>query len=157
MSSLDRAIATSSRLKEALDNEVVEARQERVLLRKFDVEGLLARATKRGEFNAHVLKLEQELADHLRVVGQDLGLTEVSLASLAAKRPVEGGRLSSILGDVRALAGALAELDELNRRLAQRATACVRGYLGAVTAQPAGYDRHGGAPKVTASTFSGRA
>jgi hypothetical protein len=157
MPSLDRAIATSRSLKEALDGEVVRAQGERVLLRKFDVEGLLARATMRGEFNASVVSLEQELALHLREAGRVLGLEEVTLATLAQKAPRETSALSAILAEVRALAGALAELDELNRRLAQRATACVRGYLNAVSSDPAGYDRRGSAPSVAGSTFSGRA
>lgn len=157
MKSLERAIATSQTLKEALDGEVARAQGERVLLRKFDVEGLLARATLRGEFNAQVVNLEQTLADDLREAGRDLGLHEVTLGTLAARAPVQTAALSEVLGEVRALAGALTELDELNRRLAQRATACVRGYLSAVTGDPKGYDRHGSAPAVAGSTFSGRA
>ncbi len=157
MDNIERAIATSQRLKAALDAEVVRAQGERILLRKFDVEGLLARATMRGEFNAEVLRLEQQLAQHLKDAGSELGLSEVTLETLARKAPAETAILREALAEVRALAGALSELDDLNRRLAQRATACVRGYLSAVTGSSAGYDKRGTAPAVTASTFSGRA
>src|SRR5262245_15784764 len=113
MHSLERAIATCHQLKAALDAEVGRAQGERVLLRTFDVEGLLARATLRGEFNGQVLRFEQELANQLREAGQALGLQEVTLETLASKAPEPAAQLSDALAEVRALAGALSELDEL--------------------------------------------
>lgn len=154
---LERAIHTCDALKGALDQEIVRAQGERTLLRKFDVEGLLKRATLRGEFNAEILALEQTLARHLKDAGEQLGLPEVTLASLRGKEPEVTDRLSGTLDEIRALAGALSELDTLNKRLAQRATTYVRGYLNAVMPAPSLYDRHGAAPALVGSTFSGSA
>jgi len=84
----------------------------------------------------------EELArilDHPRV----LGLTEVTLEKLRALAPRQGEALSRILSDVRALAGALQEVDRLNLQLAGRALACVRGYVEALQPTPRAYDRRG--------------
>jgi hypothetical protein len=51
--------------------------------------------------------------------------------------------LAHILAEVRALAGALQEIDRLNLALAGRALACVRGYVEALQPKPRAYDRRG--------------
>ena len=56
---------------------------------------------------------------------------------------------------MRALAAALQELDALNRLLASRALACVRGYVNALTGPPTAYDRRGASTSSTL-TSAGR-
>jgi hypothetical protein len=158
MEQLARAIATTQKLQAALEAEVERAQGERHLIRRFDVPGLLASAQKRGEFNVHLAGLEKALQGELATVGEELGITEVTLEALRAHAPEATGRLSLALSEVRARAAALRELDDLNRKLAQRASACVRGYLGAVLpAAPSAYDRRGEVARPGATTFHGRA
>ncbi len=156
MESFERAFSLARELKAALDAEVTRAQGERVLIRNFDVQGLFKRAAMRGDFNSDLLRLQGALGKALEVVGEELELPEVSLESLGRAVPTEARRLSALLAEVRALACALGELDDLNRRLALRASACVRGYLNTV-APPATYDRRGAAPAMPTTTFSGRA
>ncbi len=60
--------------------------------------------------------------------------------------------MSGTLGEIRALSGALRELDVFNRTLCERALACVRGYVNAVRPTPTAYDRRGARPKAAAAT-----
>jgi hypothetical protein len=158
MEELERAITTTETLRAALEAEVGRARHERVLIRTFDVQGLLERATARGELNALVAALERDLAGHLAGAGRALGLEEVTLEALAARAPEPAARLAASLAEVRSCAAALAELDDLNRSLTQKALACVRGYLNAVMPVASAYDRRGaGTTAAEGTTYSGRA
>lgn len=141
--SLPHAVIVAARLRDALAAEVEEARGERRLLRTLDSAALLARATARAAFLAESQGLERELAAHLARAAGALGLATLTLDGLAAAAPAEGGALARTLGEVRALAGALHEIDALNRALAGRALACVRGYVDAVAPTPRAYDRRG--------------
>jgi hypothetical protein len=141
--SLELAAATAAKLRDALAAEVESARGERRLLRGLDSAALLARATARAAFLAEAQRLERETAAHLTRASQALGLREVTLDAIARAAPVEGGLLARTLGEVRALAGALSEIDRLNLALASRAIACVRGYVEAVSPTPRAYDRRG--------------
>jgi hypothetical protein len=154
MQHLERAIEIGAGLKAALEAEVVRAQGERVLVRQFDVDGLFKRATQREAFNAEVVRLQQALATELREIARYHGLEQVTLESLGALAPEPAGRLSAVLAEVRALAGALAELDDLNRKLAHRASACVKGYLQALSIRTSGYDRRGAVAPAASSTFS---
>jgi hypothetical protein len=140
---LEHAVATAAGLRDVLAREVESAREERRLLRKLDASGLFARAAQRGAFLAEAQRLEGELAAHLARAAAALGIREVTLDALRAAAPEVGGRLSDVLGEVRALAGSLAELDRLNHALAQRALSCVRGYVQALAPAPSAYDRRG--------------
>lgn len=140
---LENALETAGRLRDALAAEVENSRGERQLLRGLDTAGLFARAAQRTSFLADVARLERELAVSLaRAVGT-LGLTEVTLARLRELAPLQGQALTDIMADVRALAGALREIDRLNLQLAGRALACVRGYVDALQPKPRAYDRRG--------------
>src|SRR5438552_3397597 len=78
-----------------------------------------------------------------------LGLAgAVTLEALQSRLPVEGKRMSGLLAEVRALAAALAELDELNRMLGQRALSYVRAHLAVLSPKPAAYDRRGSGATV---------
>jgi len=140
---LENALEKAGDLRDALAAEVENARRERLLLRGLDVAGLFARAAQRGAFLAEVARIERELAIALSRATGTLGLTEVTIERLRAVAPREGEALARILSDVRALAGALQEIDRLNLQLAGRALACVRGYVEALRPTPRAYDRRG--------------
>ena len=140
---LEEAIDAALRLRDALAAEVERARAERHLLRSLDARALFTRAAERGAFLAEVARLEREVASALAAAGGALGLREVTVAALRLRAPAEGDALARALGEVRALAGALGELDALNLALANRALACVRGYVNAVTPPATAYDRRG--------------
>jgi hypothetical protein len=151
---LEHAVATAAGLRDVLAREVESAREERRLLRKLDVSGLFSRAAQRGAFLAEAQRLEGELAGHLARAAATLGLRQVTLDGLRDAAPEEGGRLSAVLGDVRALAGSLSELDRLNHALASRALASVRGYVHALAPAPSAYDRRGGRPLATSGALA---
>ena len=140
---LENALEKAGSLRDALAAEVENARGERQLLRRLDAGGLFARAAQRAEFVAEVARIERDLALSLSRAAGTLGLTEVTLERLRALAPREGEALSRILSDVRALAGALQEIDKLNLQLAGRALTCVRGYVEALRPRPRAYDRRG--------------
>ena len=157
MQNIERAIATSQALAEVLQEEVARARSQRELIQNFDSQALLDRATERESFNRIVNELQLELATHLRAVGAEFGLEAVTVDSLAQVASEPAGRLVSSLANIRAEASTLKELDTLNRQLAQRANAMVRGYLAALTGNSATYNQRGETRPHTGSTYSGRA
>ncbi len=140
---LEEAHATAEALRRTLAAEVERARRERSALRTLDSDRLFESAAQRAAFNAGVADLEARLADALGRAADRLGLGEVTMARLSAHAPAEAAALSRVLADVRALAGALAELDRLNLMLAGRALACVQGYLTALAPPSQAYDRRG--------------
>ncbi|HET6281116.1 MAG TPA: flagellar export chaperone FlgN [Polyangia bacterium] len=145
MDKLDQAISITDQIRKALEAEVNRAREQRALIRVMDVEGLVRRATLRAEFNTSVGQLQQQLTVQLGAVAAELGLPEMTVEALGRHLPGSAERLADSLAAIRALAGALAELDDLNRLLGQRALSYVRAYLGAVNPTPAAYDRRGSA------------
>jgi hypothetical protein len=150
MDHLENAIAISGQIRDALSAEVERARAERALIRAMDVEGLLRRATARGEWNALCNQRQAQLSAELAQAGRVHGLSEVTLDRLRGVAPAATDRLAQAFAEVRALAAALAELDDLNRALGQRALSFVRAYLGALNPRPAAYDRRGFAPGASA-------
>lgn len=141
--SLDPAVAAAEALRRILEEEVEAARRERQLLRKLDIEGIFDRASQRGMFFDRVRRAESRLAAELSRAAAALGLREVTLEGLRRSAPVDGERLAQVFAEIRALAGALSELDRLNHALAGRALACVRGYVDAIAPVPRAYDRRG--------------
>lgn len=152
MDQLDKAITITNQIRKALEAEVNRAREQRALIRVMDVEALVRRATLRAEFNTTVGQLQLQLTEQLSGVAAELGLSEMTVEALRATLPGSAERLSDSLGAIRALAAALAELDDLNRLLGQRALSYVRAYLGAVNPTPAAYDRRGTAAAVRPPT-----
>lgn len=141
--SIRQAVDVAEQLRDALSAEVEGARGERKLLRTLDSAALLARATARAAFVASTQRLERDLAGHLARAASALGVAPVTLDNLTRAAPAEGRALAAVLAEVRALAGALHELDQLNLALAGRALSCVRGYVHAVAPAPRAYDRRG--------------
>lgn len=148
MEELDKAISITDQIRKALEAEVNRAREQRALIRVMDVEGLVRRATLRAEFNTSVGQLQQQLMVRLAAVAAALGLPEMTVEALRKTLPGPAEQLSDSLAAIRSLAAALAELDDLNRLLGQRALSYVRAYLGAVNPTPAAYDRRGSAAAV---------
>ena len=140
---LGNALEKAGDLRDALATEVENARRERLLLRDLDAGGLFARAAQRGAFLAEAARIQRELAVSISRAAGTLGPTEVTLERLRKDSPRQGEALSRIFSDIRALAGALQEIDKLNLQLAGRALACVRGYVEALRPAPRAYDRRG--------------
>jgi hypothetical protein len=156
MNSLERAISTTEEIRDALAAEIDVARDERVLIRNMDIDGLFARAAKRNDFNLRTAGLQQRLAAELGEVAQGFGMTEVTLDGLQTRAPGLGQRMSAVLAEVRALASALAELDGLNKVLGQRALSYVRAHLSVLSPRPSAYDRRGGSSSAPRSTTTVR-
>jgi hypothetical protein len=154
MNHLENAIAITHQIRDALRAEVERARAERALIRAMDVDGLLRRATARAEWNAMVNQRQSQLSSELAQAAHVHGLTEVTIDRLHTVAPAVTDRLSQAFAEVRSLAAALAELDDLNRMLGQRALSFVRAYLGALSPRPAAYDRRGLAPSVAVERAS---
>lgn len=140
---LEEALAITVELRRVLEAEVERSRTERETLRSLDSDRIFAGAAARAAFNAEVGELEARLSATLAGVAGRIGASEATLARLAERAPRETAALSRVLADVRALAGALAELDRLNLMLAGRAMACVQSYLTALQPPATAYDRHG--------------
>jgi len=154
MESLARAIELTEGIRASLEAEVAVAREERVLIRRMDADGLNARAAKRAEFNTRTGGLMVSLGRTLAAAANELGLGEVTMDALQASAPVEGRRMAALLTEVRVLAKTLSELDALNRMLSQRALSYVRAHLAVLSPKPAAYDRRGsGATAERATTF----
>jgi hypothetical protein len=151
MNNLENAISVIHQIRDALRAEVERARAERALIRTMDVPGLMAHAAARTEFNALIEQRQSQLSTELGCAGHALGLREVTIEGLRAAAPALGDRLAAGLAEVRSLAAALSELDELNRMLGQRALSFVRAYLGALSPRPAAYDRRGLATAAAAA------
>ena len=140
---LENALEKAAELRAILAAEVENARGERMLLRRLDAAGLFERAARRAGFLEWVARLEGELAAALSRAAGALGLSEVTLERLRERAPRQAEILTHTLSDVRSLAGSLREIDRLNLQLANRALACVRGYVEALNPSPRAYDRRG--------------
>ena len=143
---LEEAHAITVELRRVLESEVERSRAERQSLKSLDSDQIFAGATARASFNSAVAELETRLAGALARAAARVGASEVTLERLAERAPGETAALAAVLADVRALAGALAELDRLNLLLAGRAMACVQAYLTALQPAPTAYDRRGARP-----------
>ena len=154
MDHLENAITITQQIRDALRAEVERARAERALIRAMDVEGLLRRATARGEWNLLCNQRQAQLSAELAQAARAHGLSEVTIDRLRGVAPAATERLAQTFAEVRALAAALAELDDLNRTLGQRALSFVRAYLGALNPRPAAYDRRGFAPAAAVARAS---
>jgi hypothetical protein len=145
MNHLELALDLATRMREHVQSELESAREQRVLVRKLDVQGLFERAQARGEFNVVLAQLQGELNAALKEVGAANGEGGISLATLRASSEPAAHDLAGALNELRASAQALQEIDSLNQILARRALACVRGYISALSPRADAYDRYGGA------------
>lgn len=144
MNPLENALDVATRIRDALQAELGEARQQRVLVRQLDVQGLFERARRRGEFNLRLAELQDTLGTALRESAAELGVERVTTDVLHTSGIALARALADALSELRASAQALQEIDGMNQVLAKRALACVRGYLSALSPRASVYDRHGG-------------
>jgi len=144
MDTLEQALDVATRMREALQAELGEARTQRVLVRELNVQGLFERARRRGEFNVKLAQLQDALGAALSAAAVDLGVERVSLDVLHTSGLQAASRVAQALSELRASAQALQEIDALNQVLAKRALACVRGYISALSPRADVYDRYGG-------------
>jgi hypothetical protein len=144
MDTLEQALDVATRMREALQAELGEARTQRVLVRELDVQGLFERARRRGEFNVKLAQLQDALGAALCATAAELGVERVSLDVLHTSGLQAASKVAQALSELRASAQALQEIDALNQVLAKRALACVRGYISALSPRADVYDRYGG-------------
>ena len=144
MDPLEHALDVATRMRQALQAELEQAPEQRVLVRKLDVQGLFERARLRGEFNVKLAQMQDELGAALTATASVLGVERVSLDVLHTSGILEASKVAQALSELRASAQALQEIDTLNQVLARRALACVRGYLSALSPRADVYDRYGG-------------
>jgi hypothetical protein len=144
MDPLEHALDVATRMRQALQAELGEAREQRVLVRKLDVQGLFERARRRGEFNVKLAQMQDALGEALAASANILGVERVSLDVLHTSGILAASKVAQALSELRASAQALQEIDALNQVLARRALACVRGYLSALSPRADVYDRYGG-------------
>jgi hypothetical protein len=140
---LTGAIDVALRLRDALAHEVERARGERHHLSTLDFTSLFRDAETRAEFNATAARLQHDLASCLTAVATQRGLSQLTLEHLAAISPRNAAVLSRLFAEIRSLAAALSEIDQLNRSIAERALSCVESYLQTVSFTPQAYDRRG--------------
>ena len=131
------ALQAARALREGLEQELERARKQAEALRSMDAARLLELAQGREQFVVTGRRLEQQLASHLPPPGQDAALD---------------GELTAI----RALAGDIKALDELNRQVSGACHKVVSAWLGALRPPARGYDRHGARPQGALSTVSTR-
>jgi hypothetical protein len=144
MDPLEQALDVATRMREALQAELGEARAQRVLVRELNVQGLFERARRRGEFNVKLAQLQDALGAALSSTAAELGVERVSLDVLHTSGLQAASKVAQALSELRASAQALQEIDALNQVLAKRALSCVRGYLSALSPRADVYDRYGG-------------
>jgi hypothetical protein len=144
MDPLEHALDVATRMREALQAELEKAREQRVLVRKLDVQGLFERARQRGELNVKLAQMQDALAAALGESARVLGVERVTTDLLHTSGILAARRVAQALSELRASAQALQEIDAFNQVLAKRALACVRGYLSALTPRSGVYDRYGG-------------
>ncbi|MFT3838890.1 MAG: hypothetical protein QM723_18060 [Myxococcaceae bacterium] len=119
MNALDHA----KQLRDALSQELERSREARAALVSLDSDELMEGAQRREGFNERAEQLSTQLSQ-----------------SLTGPREPE---VSEVLAEIRAMSGALKELDELNRFLAERALACVRAWGSQLKPGGQAYDRRG--------------
>jgi hypothetical protein len=152
MATLQRAIAITAEMHEAMEAELAQSREHPVAIRTLDSDKLLARGHARAAFTARLEQLQSALAEALAATAKSLGLDEVTVDGLRRFAPAETDRLAAGFARLRAQATSLKQLDALNQLLASRGLACVRGYVRALIGPPAAYDRRG--LTTTRSTLS---
>ena len=128
MDPLEHALDVATRMREALQAELEKAREQRVLVRKLDVQGLFERARQRGELNVKLAQMQTALAEALGESARVLGVDRVTIDILSASPIGQSRRVGQALSELRASAQALQEIDMFNQVLAKRALGCVRGF-----------------------------
>lgn len=143
--SLADAVQPLSRLKALLEQEVLAARETREHVRRMDPAAVLERAEERTVFADRVRAEEAAVVEALTRAAAAHSLEPLRLDLLAPLDPDGVAAVRALLDETRALASALAELEELNGALLARAQQVLRAYIGALAGgqASASYDRRG--------------
>lgn len=155
--SLTQALDIALKLRATLSTEVARSQESRAVLKSLDTPTLLAQASLREAFNQHSAWLSAELGRHLAAFAQQHGLADITLEQVRSLAPFEGEQLSAVFAEIRALSRALAELDQLNQQLAEKALSVVRAYVTHLAPRPNAYTRRGQPAPVESGTHSERA
>src|ERR1019366_1518155 len=100
MDPLEHALDVATRMRQALQAELEGAREQRVLVRKLDVQGLFERARRRGEFNVRLAQMQDALGAVLSAVAAELGVAKVSMDVLYTSGVKRAGRLATALSEL---------------------------------------------------------
>lgn len=143
MGPLSPAVTAATSLARALRSEVERVRKGRHLLSGLKASEVLSFATGRAEFLETAAALQERIHAGVAAAAGASGLSAPDGAALERAFPDDGHALNEQLSEIRALAGALRELDELNQRIATRTLSVLR-----FVDRPrgAGYDRSGVEP-----------
>lgn len=142
MGPLSPAVTAATSLARALRAEVERVRKGRALLSGLKASEVLEFATGRTEFLETASSLQARIHAGVKAAAGESGLTAPDGEALERAFPEDGAALNEQLSEIRALAGALRELDELNQKIATRTLSVLRFVdrpRGGV-----GYDRSGG-------------
>jgi len=158
ISALDDALAVCDILASALQSELHRGRQLGSALARLDGEGILNFVSARTTFIDDAGSMQNELAAHLSRAGRQLGLSEVTLATLSSKAPEQAEALARAFSLIRELSQELKLHEQVHRQLLEKGLAIVNGYLSSVRPVGSSYDRRGSMNQGTpiASTFSRR-
>jgi hypothetical protein len=159
IAALDDALVVCDALVAALQAELTRGRQLGSALACLDGEGILRFVSERTTFIDDVGRLQNELGAQLAKAGRQLGLAEVTLATLSTKAPEQAEALARGFSITRELSHELKLHEQVHRQLLEKGLALVNGYLSALRPAGSSYDRRGstssqGTP--VASTFSRR-
>lgn len=143
--SLQKATQALLRLKSRLEREVADARDTREHVRRMDASAVLDRSQARAFFQEEMRMIEREVVLALTNAAKLAGVEPLKLELLEPSAPEECAYIRTLIAENRSLAAALAEVEELNRTLLERAHRLLRGYLGTVTQSraPTAYNRRG--------------
>ena len=134
-------------IKVLLEAELRRGGEERAALCSVNVATILAHADTRELFSARarteVAAFQQKAAAALGLAGAG-ELTRDAVRAIAVKEPA-AQPLHAAMVELAALAAALDQRYRQNRAVAERALACVRGYLAALAPGPVAYTRRGAA------------
>lgn len=143
--SLPLAIQGLLRLRSRLEQEVTEARATREHVRRMDAAAVLDRAQARACFHEEMRMIEREVMEALSAAAGRVGVEPLKLELLERFEPDACTQVRALIAENRSLVAALAEVEELNRTLLERAHRLLRGYLTTVNQSraPTAYNRRG--------------
>ncbi|HVE86671.1 MAG TPA: flagellar export chaperone FlgN [Myxococcales bacterium] len=148
---LEDALAQARTIKVLLEAELERTEAERAALRSVDAQTILGHATTRELFSS---RARAEVADFQAKAAAALGLpagralTRDAVRAVAMKEPL-ARPLHAAMMELASLARALDQRYRRNQTLAERALACVRGYLSALAPRPVAYTRRGSVPSLS--------
>lgn len=158
--SLQEACALARTLVEALAAEIARTQRAQDALARLESDKLFAYAVERDAFHALAASLEARLGAALSKTAVELGLREVTVATILDRAPAQGAELDRAFAEIRQHASVLDELNRIHKQLIERSLTVVGGYVSAMQPRTHAYDRRGSTgakAENKGSTFSRRA